>query len=191
MNLFISAGSFAEMLRVPSRNPIWLRGVSSGRKLPLKPICAQRMLATPDASFAMRRTAVSTTWGLSAHACTDRSPPVRPGTNWSPANRGRSTRACGRCAASPKRSTPSFSNKVGPNPKVIVRRETGRPTLAPGSSAGKSRLALGSRRAWAWVILAAASVHALSNRMTSARSFEMTSKATKYVCPCIGVSMPD
>jgi hypothetical protein len=71
--------------------------------------------------------------GSSEQAWMHRSPPERSGSSVSGGSRGRSARAAGRLAASPKRS----SNSDGPKPTVMVRLAGHRP--AGGHLGGRRR----------------------------------------------------
>ena len=106
---------------MPSLKPMRLRGVSCARlvdEVRPKPSCDQRTVTAPRPMRARLRTAWKATCGSSAHACTQRSPPLRARSSSSPGSAGRSRSGAGRWPASPKRS----SKSDGPSPKVTVRR---------------------------------------------------------------------
>ena len=72
------------MLFVPSLKPIRLRGVSCARLVDdvrPKPSCDQRITTPPRPMRARLRTAWNATCGSSAHACTQRSPPLCAGSS--------------------------------------------------------------------------------------------------------------
>ena len=133
-----------------------------------KPSCDQRMRARPNAMRLRLRIACTATCGSSAHAWMHRSPSDAAGSRSSPRNAGSRSSSAGRCAAMPKRSTPSSSNSVGPKPNVMVRLLAGRPSASPVSSGGASGepptapVALTSSP---WVIRAAAYVQSCSSEI--------------------------
>ena len=74
------------MLRVPSLNPIRLRGVSWSAPFDValpKPSCDQRITTVPRPRRARFRIAWNAATGSSEQACTHRSPPVRAGSRFS------------------------------------------------------------------------------------------------------------
>ena len=120
------------MLAVPSLNPIRLRGVSWLRlvlEVRPKPSWDQRIATVPRPIRARLRTAWKATWGSSAQACTQRSPPLSSAFSSSAGSGGIWRSAAGRLAARPR---PRLSNRPGPKPKVTVRLEGSRPTALAG-----------------------------------------------------------
>ena len=119
-----AAASSALRFAVPSLKPMRLRGVACARLVDdvrPNPSCDQRTVTTPRPIRARLRTAWKATCGSSAHAWTQRSPPLRAGSSSSPGSGGSGASAGGRWAASPKRA----SNSAGPNPNVTVSRAGG------------------------------------------------------------------
>ena len=103
-----------------------------------KPSCAQRMATVPKPIRARLRIACTATCGSWAQAWTHRSPLLRVGSRLSAGKCGSSRSKAGCRSSSPKRSLPSFSNRVGPNPKVRVRPEAFSPSASPVSEGGAS-----------------------------------------------------
>ena len=138
---------------------------------------------------ARLRTAWKATCGSSAHACTQRSPPLRARVELVAGKCGQVAQRAGRCAASPKRS----SNSVGPKPErdrqprggqaerprrcrpaaPRLRRRSS-PTGAPG------RHPRGGRP----------STRAAGRAASVARMPSSTSKAAKCRRSCGGVAIP-
>ena len=110
------------MLAVPSLNPIRLRGVSWLRLVVAvrpKPSCDQRIATVPRPIRARLRTAWKATWGSSAQACTQMSPPLSRGVQL--VGRERRDRPQGRRALAAQPEAGAVSNRLGPKPKVTVR----------------------------------------------------------------------
>ena len=180
---------------MPSLKPNMLRGVCASGVvedvLP-KPSCDQRIATLPKPIRARLRIACTATCGSSAHAWTHRSPPLRVLSRLSPGNCGRSISASGRRALRPNRSLPSFSNSVGPMPKVRVSRDGGRPIASPVSSGGASASppTAPSPTASPAVIRAAAFVHSFSSAISSSRSSVVTSNEAKCSRSWTAVAIP-
>ena len=188
-----AASSSATRLLVPSLKPIRLRGVTcalSVLDVRPKPDCDQRSTTLPRPMRVRLRIAWNATCGSLAHACTTRSPPLRAGSISSPAKTGRSTSASGRCACSPKRSTPSRSKSVAPNPNVTVSDAALRPSLSPVSSGGASGSVLSSPTGRPAVMRRAARVHSRSMSTRSFLSLVVTSNDAMSNLSCAGVTMP-
>ena len=175
---------------MPSLKPRRLRGVSCARlvdEVRPKPSCDQRTVTAPRPMRARLRTAWKATCGSSAHACTQRSPPLRARSSSSPGSAGRSRSGAGRWPASPKRS----SKSAGPSPKVTVRRAGESPSASPVSCGGASATSLTSPTGRPAVMRSAACDHERSSPRTSwARRPSSTSKAAKCSRSCAGVAIP-
>ena len=182
---------------MPSLKPNRLRGVCCAevvRDVRPKPICDHRMRARPKAMRLRLRIAWTATCGSSAHAWMHRSPSDSSGSRSSPRNAGSRSSTAGRRSAIPNRSTPSLSNRVGPNPKVMVSPVAPRPIASPVSSGGASGdpptapVALTSSPR---VMRAAAYDQSCSSEIRSSRSVRaIMSNAAKCRWSCTGVVMP-
>ena len=86
---------------------------------------------------------------------------------------------------------PSFSNRVGPKPKVRVRPAALSPMASPVSLGGAS-YGVGSEPPTDWpaVICRAATVHFFSRATSSSRDSVVTSKAAKCSRSWAGVVIP-
>ena len=138
------------------------------------------MTTVPRPIRARLRTAWKATWGSSQQACTQRSPPL-----------SRRVELVGRAAAGSRAAPPAAcragrgprrSKRLGPKPKVTVRREGSRPTVSPVSSGGASCDVVGRRRSSRpAVISAAARDHSrISSRSSARLSSSTRSKAAKW-----------
>ena len=181
---------------VPSLKPSRLRAVDCDVEVDdvrPKPIWEYRTDARPNAMRTRLRTAWTATWGSLAQAWMAMSPPQIAGSSRSPENSGRSLSLSGFSPPSPNRGLPSFSNRPGPNPIVIVRREGGRPSASPVSSGGPNGdppTAPNVPTSFPCTSLRAATVHSCSIATSSSRFSVVMSSATKYIRSCAGVTMP-
>jgi hypothetical protein len=154
-----------------------------------KPSWDHRITAAPRPILARFRTAWKATWGSSAQAWTHTSPPESSGSRLSPGRSGISWSASGLREANPKRSFPSFSKTVGPNPKVTVRRPAVRSWASPVSSGG-TKASFPPPTDFPAHILAAASDQARIRSLISPAFETVRSKAAKCNRSCCGVAMP-
>src|SRR6185437_4829130 len=177
------------MLRVPSLKPIRLRGVcccAPVAEVRPKPSCVHRVTTVPRPSRARLRTAWNATWGSLAQAWMPMSPPERAGSSISPGSAGRSAKAAGRRAASPKRP----SNSDGPNPTVTVKCPGSSPTASPVSAGGISSACESPGTIAPTVIAAAAAVHVFSMSTRPSRRSVVTSNAAKASRSWMSVVIP-
>ena len=179
---------------MPSLKPSRLRGVACRvevEEVRPKPSCDQRMATVPNPIRARLRIACTATWGSCAQAWMHRSPLLRPGSRLSAGKCGSSRSWAGRRSARPKRSFPSFSNRVGPKPNVRVRPEALSPRASPVSSGGASYgAATDSPTDLPAVIARAASVQLRSIATSCSRESVVTSNVAKCSRSCAGVVIP-
>src|SRR5215207_1812124 len=181
------------MLFVPSLKPIRLRGVFWALlvlEVRPKPSWDHRITANPRPILARFRTAWKATCGSSAQAWTQRSPPERSGSRLSPGSSVMGWSAPGLREANPKRSSPSFSKSVGPNPKVTVRCPAVRSWASPVSSGGTKASSFSPPTGCPAHILAAASDQDRIRSLTSLAFEVVRSKEAKCNLSCWGVAMP-
>ncbi len=182
------------MLAVPSLKPSRLRAVTCSvevEEVRPNPSCAQRIATVPNPIRARLRIACTATCGSWAQAWTHRSPLLRSGSRLSAGKWGSSRSAAGWRSARPKRSLPSFSKRVGPNPKVRVRPAALSPRASPVSAGGAS---YGATTALPTglpaVISRAASVQLFSIATSCSRESVVTSNEAKCSRSWAGVVIP-
>jgi hypothetical protein len=178
------------MLFVPSLKPIRLRGVRGPASVDdfcAKPSCDHLSTADPWAARIMLRIACSTTRGSSAHAWMHTSPSETAGfIVSSPGIAPSGLNSAGIRPASPNRG----SNKLGPNPTVMVSDCAPRSIASPVSFGGWSPSVAWRLTGCPAVSLAATDAHRSSISCNSPVSVVVTSSAANISRCCWGVVMP-
>ena len=187
------AASSALRLFVPSLKPIRLRGVACARlvddgapEAELRPAHAS---PTPRPMRARLRTAWKATCGSSAHACTQRSPPLRAGSSSSPGSAGRSRSGCRPLVGAARSASSNSDGPEAEGDRQPRRRQAERLAGVLRAAPSASPLAPPTGAPGRHPRGGAGPV-AQQLAQVAARTPSSTSKAAKCSRSCAGVAMP-